>query len=103
MKSPRIALLVADPVRDIPGIVLTAFELCQRGAECFIVPLRGGHADICALAPDFVLLPAIRPYQVWRARQYVEAGIQIGFLDAEGVVWSSMDECKNTIWADADL
>jgi surface carbohydrate biosynthesis protein len=100
---PRIALFVADPVRDLSGVVLTAFELCQQGAECFVIPFRRGHREVCALAPDFVLLPALRPYQRWSARQYMEAGIQCGFLDAEGVVWSSMDEYRKTIWSDDDL
>ena len=103
MKKPRIALFVADHTRDMPGIVLTAWELCRRGARCYLVPYRNGRDEIWALAPDFVLLPVMRPFQAQQARQFVDAGIQFGLLDTEGVVWSSMDEYEQTIWDDREL
>ena len=62
MNQLRIALLVADPARDLPGTVLTAYELCQRGATCFVIPLVSARAELFSLAPDYVLMPAVRPY-----------------------------------------
>jgi surface carbohydrate biosynthesis protein len=103
MSKPRIALFVANHTRDLPGIVLTAREPCRRGATCYLIPYREGRDEVWALAPDFVLLPVIRPYQAQQARQFVEAGIQFGLLDTEGVVWSSMEEYKQTLWSDTAL
>lgn len=103
LRKPRIALFVANHTRDLPGMILTAWELCRRGAICYLVPYREGRNEIWALAPDFVLLPVIRPYQAKQAWQFVEAGIQFGLLDTEGVVWSSMDEYKQTLWSDRAL
>lgn len=103
MKKPRIALFVANHTRDLPGMVLTAWELSRRGATCYLIPYRKGRDEIWALAPDFVLLPVIRPYQAKQSRQFVEAGIQFGLLDTEGVVWSSMNEYKQTLWDDKEL
>lgn len=103
VRKPRIALFVANHTRDLSGIVLTAWELARRGATCYILPYREGRNEVWALAPDFVLLPVIRPYQAKQARQFVETGIQFGLLDTEGVVWSSMDEYKQTLWDDVTL
>ena len=103
MSKPRIAFFINTPLRDLPGIVLTAFELCQQGATCYLVPQAGGYSDIWALAPDFVMLPYFRPYFVQKAEQYVATGIQFGLLDTEGAVWTSMDEYIGTLWKDSSL
>ncbi len=100
----NILLYVANAVRDLPGVVLTAFELCQRGATCFVVPYTlGGRREAWALTPDFVALPVFRPYQAEQAREFLAAGIQFGLLDVEGAVWSSLDEYRQTLWSDASL
>ncbi|MCM3874381.1 MAG: hypothetical protein ND895_27135 [Pyrinomonadaceae bacterium] len=103
MNKPRIALFVANHTRDLPGIVLTAWELCRRGATCYLIPYREGRNEVWALAPDFVLLPVMRPFQARQTRQFVDAGIQFGLLDTEGVVWSSLEEYKQTLWSDRGL
>lgn len=102
-KKPKIALFVGDHTRDLPGLVLLAWELCRRGATCYLVPYRKGQEEVWALAPDFVLLNVMRPNQVRQTRQFIEAGIQFGLLDTEGVVWSSMDEYTQTLWEDWEL
>ena len=103
MNQPRIGLFVADHIRDLPGMVLTAFELCQRGAECFLIPFKGRAKEVLALAPDFILFPHFRRFVAPEMAQYVGAGIQYGLLDVEGVVWNSMDEYKRTLWEDPSL
>ena len=103
MENPRIALFVNTPLRDTPAAVLTAFELCQRGAICHLVTQAGGYEEIWALSPDFVLLPYFRPYFAERARKYAEVGIQFGLLDTEGVIWPSMEDYEATFWKDRSL
>lgn len=103
-KGPRIALVVAWPLRDLPGLALTAHELCQRGATCYLVPHQEeGLADIWALAPDFVLLPSIRQYLAPRVRKMLGAGMQFGVLDVEQTVYQNNAEYVNTLWDEPEL
>ncbi len=103
MPKPRIALLVATPLRDLAGLVLVARALCQRGADVRLVPQVGGFAEIWAMAPDFVLVPAFRPYYAPRIRKYIEVGIQFGLLDTEQSVYRSPQEYEATMWGDREL
>ncbi len=92
MMKPRIALIVDHPQRDLAGLTLTAFELCQRGIDCHLVPLNLQYGELWALAPDFVLLNYLRRFNEPVVRQLVKAGIQYGLLDTEGAVFSGPDE-----------
>lgn len=92
MTGQRVALIVDHPQRDLAGLVLTAFELCQRGIACDLVPLNLQYTELWALAPDFVLLNYLRPFNELVVRQLAEAGIQYGLLDTEGAVFSGPDE-----------
>jgi len=103
MKNPRIALIVDHPQRDLAGIVLTALDLCHRGATCYLVPHNLESREIWALAPDFVLLNFFRPGNDQLARRMAEAGIQFGLLDTEGGVLTSLDGYQDSLWADRAL
>lgn len=92
MTQQRVALIVDHPQRDLAGLVLTAFELCQRGISCHLVPLNLQHSELWALAPDFVLLNYLRRFNEPVVRQLIEAGIHYGLLDTEGAVFSGPDE-----------
>lgn len=87
-----IALIVDHPQRDLAGLVLTAFELCQRGYDCHLVPLNLQDSEIWALAPDFVLLNYLRRFNEPFVRRLVQARIPYGLLDTEGAVFGSMEE-----------
>lgn len=92
MTTRRIALIVDHPQRDLAGLVLTAFELCQRGFTCHLVPLNLQYTELFALAPDFVLLNYLRRFNEPVVRHLGEVGIQYGLLDTEGAVFSGPDE-----------
>ena len=102
-RPPRIALIDAWPIRDLPGLALTAFELCQRGAICYLVPHQDGLGDVWALAPDFVVLPSIRQYLAPRVRNMTAAGMEFGVLDVEQSVFKNNAEYTNTLWKDREL
>jgi surface carbohydrate biosynthesis protein len=80
----RVALVVDHPIRDLPGLALTAFELCQHGVDCYLVPMNVQGREIWLLAPDFVLLPHLRRYMEDYYRRLIRAGIRYGVLDTEG-------------------
>ena len=104
MKSPRIALIVDHPRRDLAGLVLTAFELCQHNVTCHLIPMNLQYNELFALRPDFVLLNYLRRSSNERlAGQLAEAGIQFGLLDTEGGVWSDFDSYTELLWSDKNL
>lgn len=87
----RVALLVVNPFRDLPALVLTSLHLCQRGCTCYLVPLYLRNREIWTLAPDFVLLHNLRVVMESFTRRLLAAGIQAGVLDCEGGVFPDLD------------
>jgi hypothetical protein len=94
--APRIALTVDNPYRDLAGLVLVAWRLCQAGATCFLVPMNLQGAEIWPLMPDFVLLNYLRTNNEELARYMMEVGIQVGVLDTEGGIFSPIDQWFRT-------
>ncbi len=103
MNSPRITLIVDHPQRDLAGIVLTALELCRRGAACYLVPHNTQDREIWALEPDFVLLNFARRGAEDLARGLMHAGIGFGVLDTEGAVWDTPDAYSELLWTETNL
>lgn len=92
--SKRVALIVDNPYRDLPGLALVATRLCQEGITCYLVPFNLQSSEIWSLAPDFVLLNYLRRNNERFAYQLAEVGIRLGVLDTEGIVVSLDDYCK---------
>jgi surface carbohydrate biosynthesis protein len=84
----RIALLVDNPLRDLSGLVLVAWYLCQKGADCHLVPMNLRNTELWPLAPDFVLLNHFRTIYEQLVRDLMGAGIAVGVLDTEGSIFS---------------
>jgi surface carbohydrate biosynthesis protein len=103
MSTPRIALIVDHPQRDLAGLVLTAMELCQRGAVCHLVSLNLQEREIWALAPDLVVLNYFRRCNEPFARRLKSAGIAYGLLDTEGGVWKDVGAYAELLWPDDTL
>ncbi len=103
LEGKRIALIVDQPQRDLPGLLLTAYDLCCRGATCHFVLLNLQHREIWALRPDFVLLNYFRKYNFGLALGLQEAGIPFGLLDTEGGVWESFESYTDLLWNDRAL
>jgi surface carbohydrate biosynthesis protein len=99
----RIALIVDNPYRDLPGLVLLAARLCQKGAKCYLVPLNLASVELSALAPDFVLLTSLRKPRQWFASQLLEAGIRVGVLDSEGGVMPNLEMYSKLTTPDRSL
>jgi len=93
----RVALVVDNPLRDLPGIVLVALTLCDHGATCYLVPMNLAQRELCALAPDFVLLNYLRRANEALAQMLLDAGIGLGVLDTEGGVFPSFDSYAATM------
>ncbi|HCU80819.1 MAG TPA: hypothetical protein DGN60_06610 [Chloroflexi bacterium] len=98
----RVSLIVDHPYRDLPGAVLLALRLCKSGVTCYLVPFNKREREVWHLAPDFVLLNYLRKNIQEFAKQLVEANIQIGVMDTEGI-WANWDHYELTLPEDTDL
>lgn len=89
--APRIALILDNPLRDLPGICLLALELSQRGCTVFVVPMYLND-EVFSLAPDFVLLNYLRRVSQGFAEALIGNGIPFGVLDTEGGPLADMND-----------
>src|SRR5437879_11292758 len=101
--QPSVALIVDHPQRDLAGIVLTGFQLCQSGVICHLVPHNLEAQQIWALTPDLVLLNFFRVTNQDLARKLVRAGIQVAVLDTEGGVFPDERSYTEALCQDAEL
>jgi len=99
----RIALIVDNPRRDLPGIALVAAELCRQGATCFLVPHNWARRELGALAPDFVLFSFLRYANIDLIQGLLDARVKIGILDSEGGVLRSLEHYVETVPFDLKL
>ncbi|MGH8048287.1 MAG: surface carbohydrate biosynthesis protein, partial [Chthoniobacterales bacterium] len=81
--APRVALVVDIPMRDLPGLCLTALELVRRGCKVFLVPMYLNE-EVFSLAPDFVLLNYLRKVSHGFVSHLVSYSIPFGVIDTEG-------------------
>jgi len=95
----KIALVVDNPYRDLPGLVLLAARLCRDGATCFLVPMNRSE-QLWMLAPDVVLLNYLRANNEATARRLLELGIKVAVLDTEGGVLASTQHYAKTLAPD---
>jgi surface carbohydrate biosynthesis protein len=101
--SARVALIVDNPLRDLPGMVLVGCHLAARGQTVLLVPHNGSLAELQALAPDFVLLNYLRVNNEKLARLLAEANIGFGVLDTEGGVLAGLESYDSTLSSDREL
>jgi hypothetical protein len=68
----RIALVVDNPMRDLPGLVLVASELAKRNTIPVLVPFNLCPKELYFLAPDFVLLNYLRATNVNKRVDFID-------------------------------
>jgi surface carbohydrate biosynthesis protein len=80
----RVCLVLDNPLRDIDGIVLLAYELARRGITSYIVPMHLQGFDVTGLQPDVLLANYVRKNNWDLLKTYRERGIRVAVLDTEG-------------------
>ncbi|MFK7874077.1 MAG: surface carbohydrate biosynthesis protein [Oligoflexales bacterium] len=88
-ETPRIAIVVDNPHRDLEGMTLLATHLVSKGAIAYLVPMYHQGFEVPSIAPHVVLVNFIRDANIPLIRSYHEAGIRVGVLDTEGGTWES--------------
>jgi surface carbohydrate biosynthesis protein len=98
----KVALVVDNPIRDLPGLVLVAKHLAERGATVHLVPMNLQQWELFALAPDYVLLNYFRKNNEALVKRLLNVGMGIGVLDTEGGVMSSFSAYEQTLATDRE-
>lgn len=98
----RVALVVDNPFRDLPGTVLLATRLVQRGVTVHLVPMYC-LGELIQLAPDFVLLNYLRRNNEEVAAQLAECGVPLGIHDTEGGIIARTRTHSGLLARDAEL
>jgi len=96
----KVALVVDNPFRDLPGLTLVARHLVANGATVYLVPMNLQQWELFALAPDYVLINYCRKNNEELIARLGSAGIRVGVLDTEGGVLSSFESYEQTLATD---
>jgi surface carbohydrate biosynthesis protein len=99
----RLALIVDNPFRDLPGLTLLSMYLCQQGAHCFLVPMYLSRQETWSIAPDFILCHYLRRNNQAEIQSFIQGGIKVGLLDTEGGISTAMDDYGQAIAPDATI
>ncbi len=96
-----IALLLDNPLRDLPGLVLVGLTLCSRGHRALFVPVNI-LSDAWASNPDFFMLNYHRKSNDYQVRRILNRGMRFIVLDTEGSPYS-LDQHIQIISDDTEL
>lgn len=99
----RIALVVDNPDRDLPGLVLVAAQLARLGSTVYLAPMNLQAEELSALAPDLAVLNCLRRTNQGLAAALLGAGIRLAVLDTEGGVMESADTYARVMANDPEL
>ena len=92
-----VAIIVDNPLRDLPSNVLIAYELASRGITVMLVPFNYAPIEIWAYQPDIVLLNHLRKSNENFVHELYNAGIKYAVLDTEGGVFFDLSILNKTI------
>jgi len=102
-KPMKIALIVDNPLRDLPGLVLVGAHLVNAGATVYLVPMNLQQWEVFTLAPDYVLVNYCRKNNQALIERMQAAGIRVGVLDTEGGVLVSLESYGQTLATSAKV
>lgn len=99
----RIALVVDNPSRDLPGLVLLGSRLATGGATVYLAPMNLQAQELPALGPDLAVLNCLRRTNQELAAALLDAGVRLAVLDTEGGVMESPGTYRRVMAEDAEL
>lgn len=83
----KIAIVVDNPMRDLYGNSLLAYQIAKKGYEVYLLPMYEQEFHIRRLKPDMVIVNYARTANANKIRAYHKAGIKVAVLDTEGGVF----------------
>ncbi|TCS72486.1 surface carbohydrate biosynthesis protein [Sulfuritortus calidifontis] len=97
----KVAVVIDNPLRDLRGLVLLAYQFAKRGATVFLVPMYQQGYDLPLLAPDLVVMNYARESNRSLLESYRTLGFRVAVLDTEGGVLSECGLDSPTNWANS--
>lgn len=83
MSQEKIAILVDNPLRDLPSCVLLASKLALE-YDVYLVPTAQAATDIFRIAPSVTILNYLRVSNLSLVKKMVDSGLSFSVLDTEG-------------------
>ena len=88
-KQKSVVLVVDNPVRDLPSLIILASELIKRGMKVCLTPFYGVGNFVARTNPNIVVLNYARPNNINLIKKLKSKGIQVCVLDTEGGIFSN--------------
>lgn len=89
---PSAVLIIDNPLRDIDGLTMLAWELSRRGWDAFLVPMYDQAFAVEGIKPDLVVANYVRPNNVALLRAYQRGGAAVMVVDTEGAAGQNADD-----------
>lgn len=101
------ALIVDNPLRDIDGLSMLAWEMARCGWEACLVPMYDQAFAVERLKADLVVANYVRPNNASLLRDYRRGGAAVLIVDTEGAAGQNADDfvellMRNGLTADVD-
>jgi surface carbohydrate biosynthesis protein len=97
LKTKSVCLIVDNPLRDLNGLILLAYQLVKRGMDVWLVPMYEQWKEIQAIRPDAVMVNYLRENNRNHVISYLRAGMMVGVLETEGVGGRSLNEYRQLV------
>lgn len=97
LNNKSVCLIVDNPLRDLNGLVLLAYQLAARGLDVWLVPMYEQWIEIKAIRPAAVMMNYLRENNAEHVLSYLHAGMTVGVLETEGVGGRSLEEYRKLI------
>lgn len=91
-RKKTVCLIVDNPLRDLNGLILLAYQLAKRGMDVWLVPMYEQWNEILAIRPDAVIVNYLRDNNRNHVVSYLRSGMVVGLMETEGVSGRSLDE-----------
>lgn len=83
---PHVGVIIDHPKRDLPGSILLARALANKGCRTSLIPLYDQGLDVPLLELDALVVTFARPANRALVERYKASGIAVFVLDTEGGV-----------------
>lgn len=88
----KIAIIVDNPLRDLPACVLMAGALAEKGFQAFLISFDNAPQSAFWHEPDYILVNYARVTNEKFLLRLYQSGVAVGILDTEGGVFMRLEK-----------
>ena len=93
----KVCLVLDNPLRDLDGLILLAWQLAARGAEAYLIGMYEQAADVAQIGADVVVANYVRANNRDLLAAYRRRGLRTVVLDTEGAPGNSSDMLADSV------